>query len=486
MEPSATGFSPSVQRVAAELAGRDVTAWELAGRLLALHPEHGRADDLGPFLQNGPRRSVEQWLALVAGVAADPAVDPSGAMPIDTRATLLALGRLEPELGAILRSTVGEPPEEEARPVEAPEPADTLRSALREAARRGVVPAGTGGPTVVAPPTPAPEAALPPASAPAPRAAPLAGWRGVAAAVGAVAVAIAAARWLFGAFALAPEPVAAGSDDVEVTVFAPPSATPGSSVLVQAFVHLPDEADDARAIAAELDAGARRRAYRTLAMPVAERARLDFELRAPGLAVGEPVASLVWRRRTEAVQFALDVPTDAGARSVVCTLDVSLEGAPVGHVKFVLQVEPNAARTAAEPQGEQAHAYAYAFISYSSADRDEVLARVQMLSVAGIPYFQDVTTLEPGDRWERRLEAGIDRCDLFLLFWSDHAKSSTWVKREVDHALARQAGNDLAPPEIRPVILERVPPWEELSHLHFDDRVLYFMRPPDPAQAPSR
>ena len=105
-----------------------------------------------------------------------------------------------------------------------------------------------------------------------------------------------------------------------------------------------------------------------------------------------------------------------------------------------------------------------------------MLARVQMLPINGIDYFQDVMALEPGDRWERRIEAGIDRCDLFLLFWSGHAKDSSWVKREVEHALARRGDDEGAPPEIRPVILERVPPWDELSHLHFDDRVLYFMR----------
>src|SRR5689334_11302067 len=100
MEPSPTEFSISVRQVAAELAGRDVTAWELAERLLQLHPEQGRADRVRPFLHNGPRRSVEQWLTLVAGVAADLAVDVSGGVRlIDTRATLLALGRLEPELG---------------------------------------------------------------------------------------------------------------------------------------------------------------------------------------------------------------------------------------------------------------------------------------------------------------------------------------------------------------------------------------------------
>ena len=45
-----------------------------------------------------------------------------------------------------------------------------------------------------------------------------------------------------------------------------------------------------------------------------------------------------------------------------------------------------------------ARPFPYAFISYSSDDRDEVLSRVQMLSISGIDYFQDVMTLEPGDR----------------------------------------------------------------------------------------
>ena len=492
MAPS--GFSVSVQRCAAELTGRDVTAWELAERLLSLHPGYGDADVLRSVAEDEsrPRRPVDEWLAVVAAVVGDTAIETSDAAVIDTRAALLALAHVEPELGATLDALhvtgrLERPPVVEPEPVAAhtasspaaaapspalPAPADILRRSLREAASRGVVPAvaGAGRPPAYAPAGPAVEA---------PRTTAGVGWKSFAAAIGAVAVAVAAARWLLGWLAVAPPgPAVAGAEDVEMTVFAPPSAAPGDSVLVQAFVHVPEEADDARAIAAELDVRAVRRAYRTLVTPVPERARLDFELRMPGLEVGEPVASLVWRRRTEAVQFAVDLPPDAAARSVTGTLDVSIDGAPVGHVKFTLAVEPGSARAAAEPQGEQAHEYAYAFVSYSSKDRDAVLARVQMLSAMRIGYFQDVMALEPGDRWEKRLEAGIDRCDLFLLFWSAHAKSSSWVRREVEWALARQRGDELAPPEIRPVILERVEPWADLSHLHFDDRALYFMRPP--------
>jgi hypothetical protein len=74
-----------------------------------------------------------------------------------------------------------------------------------------------------------------------------------------------------------------------------------------------------------------------------------------------------------------------------------------------------------------------------------------------------------------------------VLFWSSAAKHSSWVRREVAHALTRQGDHHLMPPEIRPVILEGPPvpaPWAELSHLHFDDRVLYFMRPDEASGEP--
>lgn len=282
-------------------------------------------------------------------------------------------------------------------------------------------------------------------------------------------------------FESCPEPM----DDVACTVFAPPEVTPGRSFLVQTFVHLPEQADDARALALEMDTDAARRVFRSLEAPVPRGGRLHFELRAPGLAIDDPVTSLVWQGRPDAVQFGVTVPHGASG-TVIATLCTSLESAPLGHVKFKIAIDRPSAATAisaiaaeAEPQGELACRYRAAFISYASKDRDKVLQRVQMLSLVGVRYFQDVFDLEPGDRWLRRLEFGIDECDLFLLFWSNEAKSSKWVRQEVHHALKRRGDDDLAPPEIKPVIIEGPPviePWEELAHLHFNDRVLYFMR----------
>jgi hypothetical protein len=103
-----------------------------------------------------------------------------------------------------------------------------------------------------------------------------------------------------------------------------------------------------------------------------------------------------------------------------------------------------------------------------------------MLRLARIRYFQDVLKLEPGDRWERKLYLYIDKSDLFLLFWSTKAKESEWVLKEVRYAIKRKGGDESAPPEMIPVIIEGPPvpePPEELAHLHFNDYLIYFMKP---------
>jgi hypothetical protein len=379
-------------------------------------------------------------------------------------------------------------------PAGATDPA-TLPDLLREAARAGVVPALRGDsarpplPSRRVPesvPEPEPES-VPSGSTPWPAARsrrPVGGSGGGAVALVAVALVggLALAKWVFGWLTAAIDEDSAPLDDVQCTVFAPPAASPGSTILVQVFAHLPEEADDARAIATEFDVGAQRRAFRSLDAPVPVGGRLDFELRIPGLVIDAPVASLTWQGRTEAVQFGVGVPQGIPLGTVIGTVSISREGIPLGHVKFVLAIA--AALTtgpAAEPQGDEARRYRFAFVSYASQDRDEVLRRVQMLSATRVRYFQDVLDLEPGEVWSTELERAIREADLFLLFWSSRAKASTWVRKEVDFALACKAGDELSPPEIRPVIIEGppvIPPWDDLAHLHFNDRVLYFMSRP--------
>ncbi len=122
--------------------------------------------------------------------------------------------------------------------------------------------------------------------------------------------------------------------------------------------------------------------------------------------------------------------------------------------------------------------YKRVFISYASEDRTEVLKRVQILQASKVDFFQDILSLEPGERWERSLYRNILISDAFFLFWSTAAQKSTLVKKELIYALNIKNGHEDNPPEIIPIIIEGPPvpkPPEELSFLHFNDKLLYLM-----------
>jgi TIR domain len=115
-------------------------------------------------------------------------------------------------------------------------------------------------------------------------------------------------------------------------------------------------------------------------------------------------------------------------------------------------------------------------VSYAAKDRKEVLKRVQMLNVLKTKFFQDLLSLDPGDRWEQKLYETIRSCDLFLLFWSQAAKDSEWVIKEAEYALKQQQQNQGHEPDIVPVILEQnVLPPQSLATLHFNDRIQYLI-----------
>lgn len=269
---------------------------------------------------------------------------------------------------------------------------------------------------------------------------------------------------------------------VDCSVFAPPRMAPGQTIMVQVFLHPPDLGAKAEAAAKTFDAEARPRGFTSLSLDLQDGARAGFELRVAGLLVADNgIGELRWRNRIQGTQFLVTAPPECALGSHHATLIVSVDGMPVGRVHFVTEVVA-AEESAVEPQalGHDAKRYRRAFISYASVDRAEVLKRVQMLAALKIKYFQDLLNLEPGDRWQMALYREIDGCDLFLLFWSSAAGRSDWVVKEVLYALDCQCKNPDGDPDIIPVIIEGPPPPappDALKHLHFNDKLLYFMTP---------
>jgi len=77
-------------------------------------------------------------------------------------------------------------------------------------------------------------------------------------------------------------------------------------------------------------------------------------------------------------------------------------------------------------------------------------------------------------RWEQKRYLHIDESDAVLIFWSFSAKQSQWVMRECRSAIEKKGIKRLIP-----VIIEGPPPVvppPELAALHFNDRLLDFMR----------
>jgi hypothetical protein len=274
-------------------------------------------------------------------------------------------------------------------------------------------------------------------------------------------------------------------DLVECSVFAPAIAPQGETLMIQVFAHLEGRDSEAASLAVQFDPTARSRGVKTLSARVARGAELTFHLELSRISLPDPIQTLVWMGDTESVQFIVDIPNDCHIGNLAGKVTISQNTVPIGRISFLLQVVPAGTPVPVATELEtSAFAYRSTFISYASEDRDKVLARVQMLDQMGIRYFQDLLSLDPGQRWEKELYRNIDQCDLFLLFWSNAAKRSPWVMKEVNYALDRQQGNDEAPPEIKPVIIEGPPPVEppeRLQHLHFNDKLIYLMtRDPPP------
>jgi hypothetical protein len=267
---------------------------------------------------------------------------------------------------------------------------------------------------------------------------------------------------------------------VNVSAFAPLEAELGQQVLVQVYLHQRKHASQVAKRARNADPGTRFRGVETLDCEVSHGQRIHIELEAKGLLIEGPVQSFVWRGTPHACYFSVRLPVSTSEHNFHIRVRVFIEAVPVGSLCFTMGVSSRPARDRQQMimRGEFAKRYRAAFISYASADRPEVLKRVQVIKQLGIRVFQDILSLDPGHRWKLRLFEEINHCDVFMLFWSRKARASKWVLREADYALKQQRRSRDKLPDIMPVVLDGPPPPrppKSLQHIHFNDPICYII-----------
>lgn len=280
--------------------------------------------------------------------------------------------------------------------------------------------------------------------------------------------------------AIVPPPPAkgGGSGIVDVSVFGPVRLQAGNEGLVQVFLHTLGQREIATVLAREIDSETTRRGLQTLATEIAQGQRVEIMLDARGLGVDQEMQTLIWRGEPCACQFTVSAPEAASGRTFHPRVLVLVDSVPVGSLTFALKITKEATGAATELRGDRARRYTYAFLSYASPDRAEVIKRAQGLKAGGTNFFNDLLSLEPGERWEQRLYTEIDRCDVFYLFWSSKAKASDGVMKEVEYALARRRASEAGDPDIIPIIIEGPPPPtppDSLKDIHFNDSLTYVL-----------
>ena len=171
--------------------------------------------------------------------------------------------------------------------------------------------------------------------------------------------------------------------------------------------------------------------------------------------------------------FRFTVPADYKKKHADFACEILFDGIHISRLYFTVRL--NTAK--AVPVRFVRKDSKKAFVSYSHKDKQRVVDQlVAIQSVAPkMRFWMDNQSMTAGENWRGAIASAIKRADVFLLFWSNNARSSAEVEKEWRYALelegARKRRRNGAG-FISPVPLDspaECPPPEELGALHFGD-----------------
>jgi Protein kinase domain/TIR domain len=261
-------------------------------------------------------------------------------------------------------------------------------------------------------------------------------------------------------------------DPVSFTVTTPPWVRPGTPCVIDVWAHFERQRQEVLHRAREA-AGGEVRCHSKGPVQVARGSVLTVRLQVEGVLIPEPEDTVWWDGEIGNATFPVQVPAGVSEGPKQGQATILLSGLQIARVHFILPVSQ--APLQREPPAQREERHRKAFASYATADRNEVLARVQGLQKAapGLEIFLDVFSLRSGQYWERELWEVIPRNDVFYLFWSANARKSEWVEKEWRCALKTRGLDFIDPVPLEPP--HKVPPPPELAEKHFNDWVLAFM-----------
>ena len=232
------------------------------------------------------------------------------------------------------------------------------------------------------------------------------------------------------------------TDEVYSSVFATSEVKPKSHLMVQVYLHLLEESALVERLAVEADETAKRRDYIPLQCKLKKGDKVDMQLNIFGeTLLMSDKKSVVWQGSFTKCSFDYFVPKDNDVDELSCVVLLTINGIPVGEMRFITRVVESPRQLNPEII---AHKYNKVFISYSHQDEAKVKFLHEGLELGGVPHFFDRHYLKTGDVFPQIIQDYINSADLFILCWSENASKSDYVQKERTMALSR------AFPQVRP------------------------------------
>lgn len=220
------------------------------------------------------------------------------------------------------------------------------------------------------------------------------------------------------------------------SIFAPAEVKRKSHMLVQVYLHLQEETEKVRSLAQESDKDAERRDYIPLQCKLKKGDKVDVLLNIYGETLLMSKRSyVIWRGHFVKCSFdCSDVLSDIDAGELSCVALLSVNGVPVGEMRFITKIVETPRQLNPEII---AHKYSKVFISYSHQDESKVKFLHEGLELGAVPHFFDRKYLKAGDVFPQVIQDYINSADLFILCWSENASKSEYVQKERLQALER-------------------------------------------------
>ena len=219
------------------------------------------------------------------------------------------------------------------------------------------------------------------------------------------------------------------------SIFAPSEVRQKSHMLVQVYLHLYEETEKIKVLAQESDRNAERRDYIPLQCKLKKGDNVDVLLNIYGeTLLMSDKKIVVWQGSFTKCSFDYFVPKDIDVDELSCVALLSVNGVPVGEMRFITQIVEVPRQLNPEII---AHKYSKVFISYSHQDESKVKFLHEGLELGSVPHFFDRKYLKAGDVFPQVIQDYINSADLFILCWSENASKSEYVQKERLQALER-------------------------------------------------